>query len=75
MVLQSGSHTRYELKYHFVWCPKYRRLALKGNRGNYLAKIIYEVAERYDFRVIELAVMSDHVHMVVTATPDLAPHI
>ena len=73
MALQSGSHTRYELKYHFVWCPKYRRLALKGNRGKYLARIIYEVAERHDFEVIELAVMPDHVHMFVTAAPDLAP--
>ena len=73
MPLQSGSHTRHELKYHFVWCPKYRRLALKGNRGRYLARVIYEVAERYDFEVIELAVMPDHVHMFVTAPPDVAP--
>ena len=73
MPLQSGSHTRHELKYHFVWCPKYKRLALKGNRGRYLARIIYEVAERYDFDVIELAVMPDHVHMFVSADPYVSP--
>jgi REP element-mobilizing transposase RayT len=37
MALESGTHTRYELKYHFVWCPKYRRVVLSGNRGRYLA--------------------------------------
>jgi putative transposase len=73
MALESGTHTRYELKYHFVWCPKYRRVVLGGNRGRYLAKLIYGVAERYDFKIVELAVMPDHVHMFVSTPPDLAP--
>lgn len=73
MALQSGYHSRYELKYHFVWCPKYRRMVLKGNRAKYLAKLIYEVAERYDFEVVELAVMPDHVHMFVSASPEMSP--
>ena len=72
MGLESASHTRYDLKYHFVWCPKYRRLALRGNIGRYVAKVIYEVAERYEFRVVELAVMPDHVHMFVSASPDMS---
>ena len=73
MVLQSGYHSRYELKYHFVWCPKYRRMVLKDKRAKYLAKLIYEVAERYDFEVVELAVMPDHVHMFVSASPEMSP--
>lgn len=73
MGLESGSHTRYDLKYHFVWCPKYRRLALKGNIGRYVGKMVYEVAERYDFNIVELAVMPDHVHMFASAPPDMAP--
>ena len=73
MALRSGYHSRYELKYHFVWCPKYRRMVLKGNRAKYLAKLIYEVAERYDFEVVELAVMPDHVHMFVSASPEMSP--
>ena len=73
MVLKSNWHVRFEIKYHFVWCPKYRRMVLKGNIGKYLAKIIYEVAERYDFCVEELAVMSDHVHLFVSSTPNESP--
>jgi len=73
MTLRETRHSSHDLKYHFVWCPKYRRLALKGNIGNYVSKIIYEVAERFDFAVLELAVMPDHVHMFVTAPPDVAP--
>jgi putative transposase len=73
MSLESGWHTKYDLKYHFVWCPKYRRFALKGNIGRYVSKMIYEVAERYDFSVVELAVMPDHVHLFVSASPDISP--
>ena len=73
MVIESGAHTRHELKYHFVWCPKYRRVVLGGNIGLYVARIIREVAARYDFVVEELAVMPDHVHLFVSAPPDVAP--
>ncbi len=73
MGLQSGAHTRYELKYHFVWCPKYRKMALKGNMSNYVVHVIKEIGERYDFEVVELAVMPNHVHLFVSAAPNVSP--
>jgi putative transposase len=73
MGLEAGWHTRYDLKYHFVWCPKYRKLVLAGNIGKYIVKVIREVAERYDFKIVELAVLADHVHMFVSAPPEMAP--
>ena len=73
MTLKSGGHTKYELKYHFVWCPKYRKMILKGNIGKYVAHVVYEIAERYDFEVVELAVMPDHVHLFVSAAPENSP--
>jgi putative transposase len=48
-------------------------LVLSGNLGQYLSRLIREVAERYDFTIEELAVMPDHVHMFVSAPPDIAP--
>ena len=73
MVLQVSAHARHDRKYHFVWCPKYRRLALKGNIGKYVQRVIYEVAERYDITVLALAVMPDHVHLFISALPDDSP--
>ena len=73
MTLKSGGHTKYELKYHFVWCPKYRKMILKGNIAKYVAHVIYEIAERYGFEVVELAVMPDHVHLFVSAAPENSP--
>jgi REP element-mobilizing transposase RayT len=48
-------------------------VALKGNRGLYPARIIYEVAERNDFEVIELGATADLVHLFASAPPDMAP--
>ena len=73
MSLKSGAHTKYDLKYHFVWCPKYRKMVLSGNIGKYISHLIYEIAERYDLEVVELAVMEDHVHLFVSANPDDSP--
>ena len=41
--------------------------------SKYVSHVIYEIAERYDFEVIELAVMPEHVHMFVSATPEVSP--
>jgi REP element-mobilizing transposase RayT len=46
MVLKASAHAKHDLKYHFVFCLKYRRLALKGNIEKYIQRIIYEVADR-----------------------------
>ena len=73
MVLKRGAHAKYELQYHFVWCPKYRRMALKSNIGKYVVKVIREVAERYGYEIVELAVKPDHVHMFVSAPPEVSP--
>jgi len=73
MELRSSSHAKHEIPYHFIWCPKYRRFALKVNIGKYVARVIYEVTELYDFSVIALAVMPDHVHMYVSVLPDVSP--
>jgi len=73
MGLKSSAHAKYDLKYHFVWCPKYRKVILKSNMRKYVSRVIYEIAERYDFEVIEMAVMPEHVHMFVSATPEVSP--
>jgi REP element-mobilizing transposase RayT len=36
-----------------------------------MAKIIYEVDERCDVRILELAVMPDHVHLFTSALLDV----
>ena len=59
----------FSLKFHIVWCPKYRRSVLTPPVDARLKQLIGEVAENYGFVVHELEVMPDHVHIFVECDP------
>ena len=61
----------FSLRYHLVWCPKYRRPVLTPHDSR-LKEIIAEVATEADMIVHALEVMPDHVHLFVEADPTLA---
>ena len=66
-------HSRYNINYHFVWCPKYRRPVLTGDVSNRLVEIIPEKVKQLQGEVLNLTVRPDHVHLFVSFPPDLAP--
>jgi len=63
----------YDLKYHFVWTPKYRKLILNGSVAEGLKEIFEGIAERYEMEIDTLEVMADHVHLFLLAPPKYSP--
>ena len=61
----------FSLKYHIVWCPKYRRPVLTPPIDDRLKEVLGEVASEYDMTFHALDVMPDHVHVFVEADPTL----
>jgi len=61
----------YSLKYHVVFCPKYRRPVLVGAVADDAAALIREKAEALGATVHALEVRSDHVHLFVESDPTL----
>jgi putative transposase len=61
------------LRYHLVWCPKYRRPVLDGAVAEALVALLHEKAAALGCTVLALGVLPDHVHLVVAAPPTLAP--
>ena len=59
----------FSLKYHVVWCPKYRRSVLTPPVDARLKQLIEEVALEHEFTVHTLEVMPDHVHLFVECDP------
>lgn len=59
----------FSLKYHIVWCPKYRRPVLVPPIDGRLKEVILTVSAEHGFIVHEMEVMSDHVHLFVEADP------
>ncbi len=63
----------YDLKYHVVWVPKYRRMVLGERVARRLKRIFQEIAERYEFEIDTQEVMDDHVHIFLSAPPRYSP--
>lgn len=61
----------FSLKYHVVWCPKYRRPVLTAPVDARLKELLSEVAEEQGMTVLATEVMPDHVHLFVEADPTL----
>ena len=70
---RTASHSRYDLKYHFVWTTKYRKKTLGGEVGRRLRDLIREVCRTNDVEILEGAVSLDHVHILVSCPPNLSP--
>ena len=63
----------YNLNYHLVWIPKYRKSVLIGEVKDELEKLIKDVAKKHKIEIKSLSIQSDHVHLFVSAPPRLAP--
>ena len=68
-----GSHTAYNIEYHFVWVTKYRYKVLKGDVAVRLRELIRQTCEAFEIRILSGVVSQDHVHILVSAPPTLAP--
>ena len=68
--IRTLSHCYYDLKYHFVWTPKYRGKVLGDDKiQSELKRIFQSVARWKKMEIIELSIQVDHIHMVLLAPP------
>ena len=66
----TGGHTKHRLRYHLVWVPKYRRRVLTGPLAQRLEELLREACEFNHWRVHELNVQPDHVHLLIQIEPE-----
>ena len=71
--MRTGSHSRYDVKYHFVWVVKYRKPILLGDVSRRLRDLVREICRTYEIEILEGAVSRDHVHILVSSPPTLSP--
>ena len=71
--IKRTSHAVYDLKYHMVWVPKYRKMILGGELAKRLKMSFEEISERYEFEIDTMEVKDDHVHLFLSAPPWYSP--
>jgi putative transposase len=70
---RTGSHTRFAIKYHFVWVTKYRKSVLTGSVGVRLRDLVREICRTYEIEILQGSVSPDHVHVLLSCPPNLSP--
>ena len=60
--------TKSELKYHIVWCTKYRRKVLTEDIQNNLKMFVLEKATELDYKIEAIEIMEDHIHIFLKAS-------
>ena len=66
---QSLAHTKWDCKYHVVFIPKKRKKAIFGAIRKHLGKILHELADQKECKILEGHLMTDHVHMCISIPP------
>ena len=61
----------FSLKYHVVWCPKYRRSVLVNPVDARLKSLLRQKAGELGLTIHTMEVMPDHVHLFVEGDPTI----
>ena len=68
-----SAHAVFDLKYHMIWCTKYRYKILRGRVAERARDLIRQICQARDVVIIRGAVSPDHIHLLLSAPPALAP--
>jgi putative transposase len=63
----------YTIKYHLVWCPKFRRSVLNQPIAARLKELLQQKAKELEVEIEAFEIMPDHVHIFVSADPTESP--
>jgi putative transposase len=68
----SANHSLvYSCQYHVVFCPKFRRRVLIDGVDKRLKTLILEKQSQYGYEVLDMEVMPDHVHLILSINPQI----
>jgi len=73
MDYRHGSHTVYNVEYHIIWLTKYRYKILTGKIAERIRELLRQGCEAREIKIIKGSVCKDHIHMLISCTPNIAP--
>ena len=72
MDAQHTKHVTYQLAYHLVWCPRYRKRILTGKIATFVEQELRRICEANTWTIGALNVQEDHVHLFLSAPSQIA---
>jgi putative transposase len=69
---RKGSHSKFAIEIHLVWCTKYRKPILRGDIAIRFRAIARQECSELKVEVLSGVVAKDHVHILVSLPPQVA---
>lgn len=69
MVIRRGRGYVYYLRYHIVFCTKYRHQIIEGPIEVRLKEMFQSLSTQHRFEIVTMEIMPDHVHLLVDCSP------
>lgn len=73
MGIKRTKYAVYDIKYHIVWIPKYRKTIFSQEIAEYTKGVFTQIAEEHGFMIDTMEIMEDHVHIFIEVPPRYAP--
>ncbi len=71
--MKTSHHCKYNINYHIIWIPKYRKPVLVDKVKGVLKAIIDGQCQELGIYNLALEIMPDHLHLFVGAKPTVTP--
>ena len=72
-MVRKSSHCAWQIHYHVVFPVKYRRALLDEEAVGIIVETAREIAERYEIEFEQVGCDRDHIHLLCSAHPKVAP--
>jgi len=69
---RKNSHSKYDLKVHLIWIPKYRKRVLTGKVAERVRDLLRQICMEHEVHIISGKVAADHIHVFVSYQPQMA---
>lgn len=73
MTYKNNAHSVCNIRYHIIWCTKYRYKILTKEIANRLNTILNIIADANKIEIIEGSINIDHVHLLIECPTTLSP--
>lgn len=66
---QRSKHAVYNINYHIIWTPKYRKSLLTGSFKKIIESSLFKKASELKIEIKEYELMPDHIHLFIKCKP------
>jgi len=70
MRFTQGKHCIYNIGYHVIWVPKYRKALLTGTIKEIIEESILEKSKELNIFIEKYEIMPDHIHIFMKCNPN-----